>query len=299
VTSGLNAGNPFGIDGQWYRGNLHMHSTNSDGARSPAEAIAWYRDAGYDFAVLSDHRIVSDTSTFSTPDFLTIPGIEMHGPDPYTGERYHLLAVGVQDLSRSDDAWGIQEAIDRVNEAQGIAVMAHPYWLGQSAFDMRKLHGFVGMEVFNSTCDLTHGKGFSNVTWDEYLLHYGRTWGFATDDAHWKHGDEGRGWVVVRTNDKTTTGIISALRQGHFYASMGPDIKDITIDDGVVHVHTSPASRISIIADRAKGRSYHATSDQLTNISHTLRGTEHYVRVEVADKHGCYAWANPIMLSKQ
>ena len=291
-----NGGNPFSLDGAWHRGNLHAHSTNSDGARAPEDAMAWYRDAGYDFAVLSDHRIVSDTRTMATPNFITIPGIEMHGPDPFTGERYHILAIGVNSLERSDDAWGPQEAIDRVNADGGIAVMAHPYWLGQSAFNMRELDGFVGMEVFNSVCDLTRGKGFSNITWDEYLIQSGLTWGFATDDVHWKYGSEGRGWVMVRTSDTTPAGIVAALRRGEFYSSMGPIIKDVRVDSGQVYVQTSPVSRITIVAARASGSNHCAVGDQLTEAAHELRGTEQYIRVEIEDEHGRYAWSNPIML---
>ncbi|MGL4943541.1 MAG: hypothetical protein ACRC46_10165 [Thermoguttaceae bacterium] len=40
---------------QWYRGNLHMHSFWSDGNVFPEEAVAWYRDHGYDFVTLTDH----------------------------------------------------------------------------------------------------------------------------------------------------------------------------------------------------------------------------------------------------
>ena len=40
MTANAGDGNPFLVPGRWYRGNLHMHSTNSDGAKSPADAVA-------------------------------------------------------------------------------------------------------------------------------------------------------------------------------------------------------------------------------------------------------------------
>ncbi len=40
-----------------YKGNLHTHTTCSDGVRSPEEAIAAYREAGYDFLAITDHRL--------------------------------------------------------------------------------------------------------------------------------------------------------------------------------------------------------------------------------------------------
>ncbi len=289
-------GNPFLADGAWRRGNIHAHSTNSDGARSPADAVRWYRDAGYDFAALSDHRVVTDTTAFASADFVTVPGIEMHGPDPATGERYHILATGVHGFERSDDTWSPQEAIDRVTDGGGIAILAHPYWLGQSAHDMRGLRGYAGLEVFNSVCDVTRAKGFSGLTWDEHLLHDGLTWGFATDDSHWKHGAEGRGWVMARTADFSPAGIVAALRCGQFYATMGPEIHDLRIQDGAVRVQTSPARRISVIAARARGSSRLAAGDPLTSAVHDLNGTERYVRVEVEDDEGKVAWSNPLLV---
>jgi histidinol phosphatase-like PHP family hydrolase len=46
---------PFAASGRFYKGNLHTHSTRSDGAREPADVCAAYRDAGYDFLALTDH----------------------------------------------------------------------------------------------------------------------------------------------------------------------------------------------------------------------------------------------------
>ena len=39
----------FGGPGQWYKGNLHSHTTNSDGHLTPAQAVALFRQYGYTF----------------------------------------------------------------------------------------------------------------------------------------------------------------------------------------------------------------------------------------------------------
>ena len=100
------------------------------------------------------------------------------------------------------------------------------------------------------------------------------TWGFATDDSHWKHGAEGRGWVMVRTSDFTPNGLVAALRRGLFYSSMGPEILDLRVEDGAVRVSTSPAARINFIAARARGSSQRAGPEPLTAAAHELRGEE-------------------------
>lgn len=40
----------------WYRGCLHAHSLWSDGNVFPEDAVAWYRDNGYQFLSLTDHQ---------------------------------------------------------------------------------------------------------------------------------------------------------------------------------------------------------------------------------------------------
>ena len=39
----------------YFRGNLHGHTTHSDGALSPKEVVEHYQLLGYDFTCLSDH----------------------------------------------------------------------------------------------------------------------------------------------------------------------------------------------------------------------------------------------------
>ena len=35
---------PFSLPGHWYKGNLHTHTTQSDGDATPEQAVAWYGD---------------------------------------------------------------------------------------------------------------------------------------------------------------------------------------------------------------------------------------------------------------
>ncbi|HVU14003.1 MAG TPA: hypothetical protein VHD90_22145, partial [Phototrophicaceae bacterium] len=46
---------PFDKPGRFYRGNLHTHSTRSDGRLSPELVCRFYREAGYDFLAITDH----------------------------------------------------------------------------------------------------------------------------------------------------------------------------------------------------------------------------------------------------
>ncbi|MGL6194513.1 MAG: hypothetical protein ACRC2T_06785 [Thermoguttaceae bacterium] len=43
---------------EWYKGNLHAHSFWSDGRVFPEESVDWYKNRGYNFFSLTDHRQV-------------------------------------------------------------------------------------------------------------------------------------------------------------------------------------------------------------------------------------------------
>src|SRR5262245_56971866 len=47
------------------RGNLHAHSTNSDGDHSPEDVILWYRNRGYAFLALTDHNRRTDLDRYA------------------------------------------------------------------------------------------------------------------------------------------------------------------------------------------------------------------------------------------
>ena len=51
-----------------------MHTTVSDGVLDPVEAINIYREAGYDFIAITDHRKVGHL--WQDDSFLILPGVE-------------------------------------------------------------------------------------------------------------------------------------------------------------------------------------------------------------------------------
>ena len=70
--------------GNWYKGNLHMHTTRSDGHRDPAEAVEIYRRNGYDFIALTDHRrpgVTLEPGTEGDPDDWSLDGGENRAED--------------------------------------------------------------------------------------------------------------------------------------------------------------------------------------------------------------------------
>jgi hypothetical protein len=127
--------------------------------------------------------------------------------------------------------------------------------------------------------------------------------GFATDDAHW-HFNEHRpndacgAWIMVKSPSLAVKDLMQAIRKGNFYASNGPRIESVVVEDNTIIVKTSPAKVINFIADASNGESFTALDRELiSSAEYKLRGREKYVRIECIDKEGKIAWSNPIFIN--
>jgi hypothetical protein len=296
--------NPFEAPGRWFRGNTHSHSTVSDGRLSIPDRFGAYRDAGYDFLVLTDHRKVSDVSGESRPGFLAISGSEIHPDNPYGGDRYHFVAINIHEPIR-DTELHPNAAIEAVRAQGGEVVVCHPYWCGHTINDLQPLEGYFAVEVFNATCRALIGKGFSEPHWDDLLDKRGPTFGIAADDAHGTEHDVFQGWIMVKAAELTTEAILAALRSGAFYSTMGPEIADLRLVETPaasgpgpqrrVVVRCSPAQAITFKAQRSRGQHFLAPAGGLlTEAEYPLTGSERYVRVEITAPDGTKAWSNPL-----
>ena len=50
---------------KWFKGNLHTHTTASDGKLPPEECYALYKSKGYDFLARTDHWKVSEPGDYA------------------------------------------------------------------------------------------------------------------------------------------------------------------------------------------------------------------------------------------
>ncbi|MFH1614902.1 MAG: CehA/McbA family metallohydrolase [Planctomycetota bacterium] len=286
--------NVFDVQGNWYKANLHCHTTSSDGEVSAQQRAEQYRKRHYDILAITDHRITSSVENLCSDDFLVITGLEAH---PYCGPDflYHLICLNVPEGFELPDEYDANVCVRNVRQAGGEVILGHPYWCGHNINEMLAVQGYIGIEVFNATCTKI-GKGFSGVHWDE-LLDAGRfVGGIACDDTH-RGRDIFMGWTMIKTERLTTTAVMDALRSGAFYASCGPVIDDFRVQDNIASVRCTPAAEVHFICDRDRGFSYYTDGGEpITEAEFNLHETSKYVRVEVVDEKGNHAWTNPILL---
>lgn len=151
-----------------YRGDLHIHSCESDGREEPCVVAANYRTYGYDFMALTDHgRMYPSIEVCQR--FAGIPGgmLVMQGEEVHTDINHiHLVNFGglssVNDWANRDctgeymrlihERMAIQEPLpegvdatefasygvlcDKIREVGGLAIYPHPHWI-ENAYHVR------------------------------------------------------------------------------------------------------------------------------------------------------------------
>ena len=142
----------FSAPGRFFRGNIHTHSTLSDGVLDPGEVCRRYAAEGYDFLCLSEHLVglydypIADTVPFRTETFTTILGAEVHTGQLGNGEIWHLLAVGLpadfrpSETPDFDGTKAPEPAADlarRCRDAGAFVAIAHPQWYNLTLDDAR------------------------------------------------------------------------------------------------------------------------------------------------------------------
>ncbi len=147
---------PFNRPGQFYKGNLHTHSTRSDGGLSPEDVCAFYQRIGYHFLSITDHFMqqygwpITDTHPFERTDFVTLPGAELHTGRTSVGEIWHILANGLPfDFAPPALDESGPELARRALDTGAFVTCAHPYWYAFSEADVLSLGPVHAIETIN------------------------------------------------------------------------------------------------------------------------------------------------------
>ncbi len=275
----------------WLKGNLHTHTTESDGRRAPQDVVDDYAARGYDFLMISDHDKLTQPSTVLSRGMTLIPGNEISAKGP------HLLHVNAKThIPPLEDR---QKVLDLIAEEKSFSVINHPNW--QDHYDhcpqekLANWKGYSGIEIFNGVIRRLTGSEFATDRWDQLLGSGRRVWGFANDDSH-DEQDVELGWNVVRAKDRSVESIVAALASGSFYASTGITLNRIEAYGRTVHVSAENAERMVVVTDFGK-RLFHSDSNEVTfNVPPDCGYS--YVRVEAYGGAEKNAWTQPFFIKR-
>lgn len=299
----------FNTPGNFYRGNLHTHSNRSDGVLDPSEVCRRYQAEGYDFIALTDHFIglfgypITDTKPFRNDDFTTILGAELHSGAMENGELWHILAVGLPHdftppnaphfLPVEDQESGAELA-KRARDAGAFVAIAHPEWSGLTMEDARTIEAAHAVETYNHGCATGCDRPHGFHTLDLLLSEGNRLNLVATDDAHFSEPDHFGGWVMVKAPENTPEALLAALKDGHYYSSQGPELRDITLSDTEIRVKSSAVASVIVQGHGSAAVAQHGESLTDAKIKLDRFSRSPWLRVSVIDRAGRRAWSNPI-----
>jgi len=288
-----------------YKANLHCHTTVSDGKWTPQQVKAAYKAEGYSIVAFSDHRILVNQSQLNDENFLTINSLEVdlseENPNKPRAKNkcYHLNLFStdpnitetpplMRDMNYHDI--DVVNAYIKARNDEGFLVSYnHPYWSMQTHDEYSKLKGCFAMEIFNNGCEVTDGYyGYNPQVYDEMLRASGREaqlFCLSTDDNHNNPAhavsDSFGGFVMIESPALNYADVMNALKSGNFYASQGPQIYEIFIENGNLHIKCSPSQAIVVYTDSR--RCHLKQGDSLTEAVFTLSGNEEYIRVMCRD----------------
>ena len=290
------------------KGGLHCHTTRSDGSVEPDEVIRIHYDHGYDFLALTDHRYYNYINYAPDVPITIIPGMEFDNTFEYgKGFRcFHTVCIGPakedgngfeQDQRPASGKAKTQEEyqlyLDEIHAKGNLTIYCHPQWSSTPTRCFDKLEGDFAMEIWNSGCVIECDMDNDAAYWDELLGQGKVIYGVATDDGHAKD-QHCIGWVMVRAENNLGA-ILTALKEGRFYSSCGPEIYNFYVEDGKAVVECSPACKIRFHSDMHPTRITYSADGSLVRAECNVSDYK-YVRAVVIDQNGKYAWTNPIFL---
>lgn len=275
---------------QYFKANLHTHSSVSDGGMTPEEVKQAYKAKGYQILSLTDHRIIVDHSALNDADFLMLTGMEVDiTPKTLTEIRgpYHLNLIA----KRPDNLWSpiaaptdspyaaqmqwenmdlhctpesINKMIAKANEKGFLVTYNHPVWSGHGYPAYASLEGLWAIELRNSAC-CEEGFQENNFQVHKDMLCLGkRLFPIGADDMHAYWPDSlGQSWIMVGAEALDYDAVIKALEKGDFYMSCGPEINTLTVENGILKITCSGVKRICIESERRFANLVKAKDGQL------------------------------------
>lgn len=306
-------------EGTFYKANLHSHTVLSDGKLTPEESKKAYMEQGYSIIAYTDHRHYANHEHLNAKDFLAIAAYEVDmnefGTMPWDFSRIKTYHINLYDTDpskhteekmqsilperRYTDVNYINDYIDKMKDLGFIACYNHPYWSLQNYDDFKNLKGFWGMEIYNHGCEGDGLYGYNPQAYDEMLRLGNKLFCVSTDDNHNSYPfghplcDSFGGFTMIKAEKLTYKSVMDALLKGDFYSSMGPEIKELYVEDNKLVIKTSPVEKLYVMME---GRNCYKKlvnpGESFTEAEFDLTGKEGYIRITLKDEKGLRADTN-------
>ena len=197
---------------------------------------------------------------------------------------------------RSNSPECVNSSIARARAAGFFITYNHPVWSLDAYEQYTAFEGMHAMEIYNTDCDRLTYHSYVPDIYDDMLRSGKRIYAVAADDNHNAYpvssygSDAFGGFVMIKAKRLEYDEVTAALFRGDFYASQGPEIKELYIEGGVVKIKTSEAAQIGISTARRTSKTVYA--DKAGSICEAELPIDEggvFLRITVTDKNGKHA----------
>ncbi len=290
----------------YFKGNLHTHSTCSDGRLSPEAVMAQYAANGYDFLALTDHWHVGGERKYNS--MLVLTGVEYD----FTFATQVLHLVGLFPNRESAD--GIvrsmthTEVIQKINACGGVAIAAHPAWSLNTIEFLKTLDGVDIAEIYNTVS----GEPFNAPRADaSQVLDVAAANGkvfrcVASDDSHFYKGEHCVSYIMLQADELSVPAVLKALKEGKFYASQGPVIHELIAEEDALIVRHEPCVRCTFCSNvywidnrcRTDASATETVYRFSRGSSYAAMNSDRFVRCVLTDENGRRAFTSPYIVPR-
>lgn len=206
--------------GNFYKANLHCHTTVSDGKFTPAEVKEAYKARGYSIVAYTDHDIMIPHDELNDEGFLALHGYEMEATAPGVAFKHrktcHMCLIALDpdnlrqvcwhrskylighgeeyrdqaqfdpdmpDFERSHTPECVNIMMNAGRENGFFVTYNHPVWSMEDRSDYEHYHGMHAMEICNYGCYRSYPE-YNAYIYDEMLRMGKRIYCIGADDNH-------------------------------------------------------------------------------------------------------------------
>ena len=262
-------------------GQLHVHTTNSDGVYPPATVAQRMKDAGYDFWTITDHNLI-------TPNPNVNDLIWLCNSYEDTRKTFHSNVFNADAVFNNNN---INHLTDHFfHKENGLVMYDHPDWtkLYQSDNFIKNIaKGLSFVEVYNFP-----GSTQTDRAFDILLSNGHKVWATATDDYH-NDSHLKKGWVIAYSESRNPNDIMFALLTGCFVASSGFSIKSVELIGNTIKIGTGNSSAVTTFYKENRTVLATITGNEA---KYEITGNEKFVRAVSQDASGKKCWIQPYFI---
>lgn len=312
-----------------YKANLHCHSTDSDGQKTPERLKEDYMRRGYSVLAYTDHGYMRNREILNDENFVAISGYEnsvcdggnwinckayhlnFYSPSPsltgMTGVVKSFVDYYARNKSEAEKAASpvlryckdeysvenINRMIREANERGFLVVYNHPVWSRHDGADYLKLQGLCGMEIYNHGCYVAGYEEDDGYIYDQMLRSGQKLYCFANDDNHNEGNDADSygGFNVLYPKKLDYDSVFACMKNGDLYASTGAYFRGIAVVNDKVYVGAESAAYIRFTTNGRYSKIIRANGSPVYEAFFDLNEDIEYFRITVKTADGKKAYS--------